>query len=91
MKRTDLEKQKALRIVTRMQQDNPAGRHGAQPDIDRREQRRRDQALGLVPFAVKLESVLVEQLRALAEARKVPLNQLVGELLRKGIAAPAGT
>ena len=52
--------------------------------VDRREQRERDRALGLVPFAVKLNGDLVAQLQALAKERGVEMNQLVDEVLRKG-------
>lgn len=86
MKKTDLEKHKALKIVSRMRQDVPHGRPGQAPPIDRREQRRLDQERGLVPFAVKLDSALAQEIRALAESRGVPLNDCVAELLRKGIA-----
>jgi hypothetical protein len=54
---------------------------------DRREQRKRDQALGLVPFAVKLNSVLVQQLHAVAKERGLDLNEAVAELLRKGLSS----
>jgi len=55
--------------------------------VDRREQRKRDQALGLVPFAVKLNSELVLQLQNLAKERGVDLNEAVAEVLTKGLAA----
>ncbi|AIY43347.1 hypothetical protein LT85_4189 [Collimonas arenae] len=55
--------------------------------VDRKEQRKRDQALGLVPFAVKLNSGLVQQLQTLAKERELDLNQLVAELLNKGLSA----
>lgn len=86
MKKTDLEKHKALKIVSRMRQDVPQGRPGQASPVDRREQRRLDQERGLVPFAVKLDSALAQEIRALAESRGVPLNDCVAELLRKGIA-----
>lgn len=85
MKRTDLEKHKALKIVSRMRQDVAPGRPGPAAPIDRREQRRLDQERGLVPFAVKLESTLVQEIRAHAQARGLPLNDCVTELLRKGL------
>ena len=53
--------------------------------VDRREQRKRDQALGLVPFAVKLNSTLVQQLQALAKERGLDLNEVVAEVLKKGL------
>ncbi|GAA4014850.1 hypothetical protein GCM10022212_06780 [Actimicrobium antarcticum] len=54
--------------------------------VDRREQRKRDQAMGLVPFAVKINSDLVLQLQTLAKERDVELNVLVAEVLAKGLA-----
>lgn len=54
--------------------------------VDRREQRKRDQAQGLVPFAVKLDGALVQQMQALAQARGVEMQVLVGELLGKALA-----
>ena len=55
--------------------------------VDRREQRKLDQAQGLVPFAVKLNSALVEELKALAKAGDADLNEVVATLLKKGMAA----
>jgi hypothetical protein len=64
------------------------GTAAARADIpDRREQRERDRALGLVPFAVKLNGDLVQQLQTLSKERGVELNQLVAELLQKGLAS----
>ena len=53
--------------------------------VDRREQRKRDQALGLVPFAIKLNSVLVQQLQTVAKERGLDLNEAVAEVLKKGL------
>ncbi len=53
--------------------------------IDRREQRKRDQALGLVPFAIKLDSALVQRLQAVAKERGLDLNEAVAEVLKKGL------
>jgi hypothetical protein len=41
----------------------------------------------LVPFAVKLNGELVQQLHAQAKERNVDLNELVAGLLAKGLAA----
>ena len=60
---------------------------GAAAVMDRREQRKRDQALGLVPFAIKLEGELVKQLQSLTQERGIPLNELTADLLRKGLKA----
>lgn len=56
------------------------------PAVDRREQRKLDQAQGLVPFAVKLNSTLVDELKALAKSGDADLNQVVAALLKKGLA-----
>lgn len=89
MKRAELEKSKGKKIDRQMNQSPTPGRfgQGAAVVADRREQRRRDQALGLVPFAIKLEGNLIDQLRALALERGTGLNELVAELLREGMKA----
>lgn len=91
MKKTDLEKLKALKLDANLKGAKVPSRfgEGSASMPDKREQRRIDQAAGLVPFATKLNSELVAQLHRLAEARKVPLNELVGSLLSEAIAAQA--
>jgi len=54
---------------------------------DKREQREKDKAAGLVPFAVKLPQELVTSLQALATQREETLNDVTAELLRKGMKA----
>jgi hypothetical protein len=87
MKLTDLEKNKGLRIMSRMQKDTPLARLGqvTGTPVDRRERRQQDQALGLVPFAVKLHTELAQRLRDQAQAEGIPLNDLVDRLLRRGL------
>ena len=87
MKKTDLEKNKGLKINSAVKRSGTPGRFGkdAGSVLDRREQRKLDQALSLVPFAVKLDGGLVRRLRALAEARRTELNELVAELLKSGL------
>lgn len=87
MKRTDLEKNIGLKINSQVNRHGAAGRIGqeAAVAVDRREQRKLDQALGLVPFAVKLNSDLVKQIQALAQERQTGLNEMVAELLQKGL------
>ena len=87
MKLTDLEKNKASKINVKMSQSGTPGRFGAEAAAapDRREQRKRDQALGLVPFAVKLNGDLVKQVQALALQRQTGLNEVVAGLLKKGL------
>jgi hypothetical protein len=85
----DLEKVKGTSITARMNQAATPGRFAkdAALPFDRREQRKRDQELGLVPFAVKLNVELVQRIRTLAQERATGLNELVAELLKKGLDA----
>lgn len=88
MKKTDLAKSDAKKIMNQMAAKGAAFGGSTQTSApDRREQRERDRALGLVPFAVKLNSELVQQLQTLSKERGVELNELVAEVLRKGLAA----
>jgi hypothetical protein len=89
-KKTDLERLKAASITDRMRQAPTPARYGKDSAIlSRREQRKLDQAQGLIPFAVKLNAELVKKLQGLAEERKVPLSEVVAELLEKGLKAKA--
>ncbi|KQQ97011.1 hypothetical protein [Massilia sp. Leaf139] len=85
MKKTDLAKSDAKKIMNQMSARNASFGGAAAAPVDKREQRERDRALGLVPFAVKLNGELVAQLQALAMERGVDMNQLVDELVRKGL------
>lgn len=87
MKRTDLAKRQGLAIKGRMAQAKTPGRYGkdATVPMDKREQRKLDQAQGLIPFAVKLNSDLAKEVQALAEQRKLGLNEVVAELLATGL------
>jgi hypothetical protein len=86
MKKTELEKRKALKIANEMRRTgNPYGRAG-ETEAARRAQRERDRALGLVPFAVKLPHDLVRQMQAEAQSRGARLDDLVAEWLRRGLA-----
>ena len=89
MKKTDLEKNMALKIDGRMRHAGTPERFAGGAVPDRKEQRKLDQAKGLVPFAVKLDAQLVGDIRTLAESRQTSLNELVDELLRKGLRAGA--
>ena len=86
MKKTDLAKSDAKKIMNQMGARGATFGAQAAAPVDKREQRERDRALGLVPFAVKLNGELVAQLQALAQEREVDMNQLVDELVRKGLA-----
>lgn len=87
MKRTELEKRKGLAI------QNALKRTPARPDappVDRRAQRERDRAAGLVPFAIKLHGDLVRQLQQRAAARGIDLAALTDELLRQAMTEQKG-
>ena len=85
MKKTDLEKLKGKTIASRMQQSAGSFGKGPAAGQERREQRKLDQAAGLVPFAVKLDMDLVKQIQTLAQARNSGLNAVVAELLKMGL------
>jgi len=90
MKKTDLEKLQGLRLKP---QPGVAGAgqfgKGAPAIPSRREQREIDRAAGLVPFAVKLNEQLVAKLHALAQGKEGGLNQVVADLLKKGMESKA--
>ncbi len=87
MKKTDLEKLKGMKIDGRMKHAGTPGRFGteAASATNRREQRDRERAQGLVPFAVKLDGELVKRIHALAQSRQGGLNEVVAELLEKAL------
>jgi hypothetical protein len=87
VKKTDLYKNEGLKIEGAMKRSGPPGRFGAAGGAlpDRREQRKLDQAAGLVPFAVKLNGDLVKEIQALAQSRQIGVNELVAELLTKSL------
>jgi hypothetical protein len=85
MKKAQMEKIKAAKIEVGMQRERGPLAAGTPPPVDRKEQRKRDQAAGLVPFAVKLHGDLIKRIHARAQERKAPLNEVVAELLEKGL------
>ena len=89
MKKTDLYKNEGLKINGQMRQAGTPDRFGsaASAALSRRDQRKLEQAQGLVAFAVKLDSELVKQIHALAEAHQMGVNETVADLLTKGLAA----
>jgi len=92
MKKTDLEKNKALKLTNSMKLAT-AERFGkasaTEPALDRREQRKRDQAQGLVPFACKLNSEVVAQLKERAAQHPEGMTGLLTEVIQRGLAADA--
>ncbi|GAP37959.1 hypothetical protein [Piscinibacter sakaiensis] len=89
LKKYDLAKNLGLSIENRRKAAGAPARFGAAAAPDRREQRRRDAAAGLVPFACKLPAELAAALRARADAHPAGLNGLVAELLQRGLDASA--
>lgn len=86
-KKTDLERLKAASLTDRLAKSAPPERYGkGSHAASRREQRALERAQGLVPFAVKLNAGLVSRLRARAEEKGLPLNEVVAELLERGLA-----
>lgn len=87
MKKTDLEKALAKKISGRMVGAGAVARYGAAAASlpDRREQRRRDAAAGLVPFACKLPQALVERIAARAATHEGGVNGLVADLLGQAL------
>ena len=90
MKKTELEKSKALKLMGQMQKAVIPGRfaQGSTALPDRREQRKLDQAAGLVPFAVKLHQDLVRQLNEQAAKDGVSLHELTARVIKAGLGAP---
>jgi hypothetical protein len=87
MKLTDLHKNKGIKINSGIKPYGTTGKPAeAAAPLDRREQRKLDQARGLVPFACKLNGDLLKQLQAIAGERKVEMGELVGELLATALA-----
>lgn len=89
MKKSDLDKQLGKKLGGRMKTAGVPDRfgHAGEEAVDRREQRRRDAAAGLVAFACKLPADLAATLRERAAGHAGGLNGLVEEALRKGLAA----
>ena len=86
LKKTDLERLKAANLQDQLRKSAPPDRYAAGAhQLTRKEQRERDRAQGLVPFAVKLNGDLVKRLQARAQEKGAPLNEVVAELLEKAL------
>ncbi|KVE35507.1 hypothetical protein [Burkholderia sp. TSV86] len=87
MKKTDLEKNKALKLTHAMKQSASArfGKGSEASAPDRRERRRLDQAQGIVPFACKLNIELVARLTERAASHPEGMTGLLTELLQRGL------
>jgi len=88
MKQAELEKLKGAKLIDRTGHSPRPERFGkdAAAILGRREQRKLDQAQGLIPLAVKIDGEVVKQIHALAQQRRTGLNEVVAELLKKGLA-----
>jgi len=86
MKKTDLYKNLGLKIDGKLKQAGTPDRFAQGGVLDRKEQRKLDQEKGLIPFAVKLNAQLAAELQTLAKARVLGMNELVDDLIRKGMA-----
>ena len=87
MKRTDIEKSIGAKINNKNKQNRKAGPYNkdTEKQLNKREQRKIDQAQGLVPFAVKINSDLVQQIQDIAEEQQTTVNEVVADLLQKGL------
>ncbi len=83
MKRTDLEKNRGLKINGKLGAGGSPNRFaaGASSVVDRREQRRLDRESGQVPFACKLPADLVKQLHERGGAHEGGINVFMAELI----------
>jgi hypothetical protein len=88
MKKTDIVKNLAKKLDGRMKASVVPDRfaQGAADALDKREQRRRDSAAGLVPFACKLPSALLKRLNDRAVAHEGGINAIVAAAIEKALA-----
>ncbi|MFM0735186.1 hypothetical protein PQQ52_32385 [Paraburkholderia sediminicola] len=88
MKKTDIEKNKALKLNNAMKLSTADrfGKAAADPKLDRREQRKLDQAQGLVAFACKLNGDLVTELKERAATHPEGMSGLLNEVIKRGLA-----
>jgi hypothetical protein len=88
MKRTDLEKNRGLKINGKLGAAGIPSRFaaGAASVVDKREQRRLDRASGQIPFACKLPAELVKQLQERGAAHEGGINVFMAELITSALA-----
>ena len=88
MSKNDLEKSRGSKINGKMGAGGVPDRFGAGAGnvIDKREQRKLDQAAGLIPFACKLPADLVKQIQAKGLAHEGGVNAFLTEVLGKAVA-----
>jgi hypothetical protein len=88
MSKNDLEKSRGSKINGKMGAGGVPDRFGAGAGnvIDKREQRKLDQAAGLIPFACKLPADLVKQIQAKGLAHEGGVNVFLAEVISKAVA-----
>ena len=91
MTKTDLEKNRGIKINGKIGAGGIPDRFGAGAagTLDKREQRKLDQAAGLIPFACKLPAELVKQVQEAGMAHAGGINGFVAELLSKALGKTA--
>lgn len=87
MKRTDLEKNRGLKINAKLGAAGTPGRFAAEAAsaMDKRAQRQQERAQGLVPFACKLPTGLVKQLQERGALHPGGINALMAELIARAL------
>ncbi|MGE8658791.1 MAG: hypothetical protein ACN6O8_18775 [Achromobacter sp.] len=86
MNKFDLQKNQALKLAGQLKQAATPDRFGtASQAPDRREQRKLDQAAGLVPFPLKLSQAQADRLRAAAAERGLSTNDIIADALQKAL------
>lgn len=89
MKRTELAKNKMVKATHAVRIAGVPDRFGAgSGGTDKKEQRKLDQAAGLVPFACKLPMTLITHLHERAKEDNVAINELVASLLNVSLEKP---
>lgn len=88
MSKNDLEKSRGSKINGKMGSAGVPNRFGAGAGqvVDKREQRKLDQAAGLISFACKLPADLVKQVQAKGLAHEGGVNAYLAEVLGKAVA-----
>ena len=87
MKKSDLDKNLGMKIGGKMKGAGIPARFAQEAGaaLDKREQRRRDSAAGLVPFACKLPAELVRRLQDRGSADAGGINAVMAEVVAKGL------
>ncbi|MFN7835241.1 MAG: hypothetical protein ACK5NY_05550 [Burkholderiaceae bacterium] len=88
MKKTDLYKSLALKTAGLMKQSITPDRFAAGAQLDRKAQRKLDQAKGLIPFAIKLDARLATAVREYAVAEQSTVDDAVARLLQQSLGIP---